>query len=111
MFRVYKDFLRRMFLITLYYKDMGHDVSSAHEYVRARLDRQDEVTQRALGFLGSNEFSSKGDDIYALLDTTKKLLASDNQLNDRDLVDTIVRLLGLPHAKNVLAGANITRLK
>lgn len=124
MFRVYKDFLQRVYVLLVYYREMGYNFQHAAQYTkdnlikRGRFQRYDndalnQSIVKTLSFL-SNSSKFKvvgGDELDDLLIQIGKQLESSAPENDRDLIDTIVRILQFPYHRQVLAASSLTALK
>lgn len=119
MYRVYKDFLRRVLLVLIYHRDMGYEVSHAISNARDNWrDRRNSPfdepkTQDALNnvFEAIDWQGKNGAQISALIRDCVAELNSVAEGQDRDLIDTIVRTIGLPYARNALAGSTLQRLR
>lgn len=121
MFRVYKDFIRQMLVICLHYRDLGYDARHAHQWVvenwwkRAGSNKAKQDVKRrvvgALTFLDASDSPLDAGTMSDLIDTCVSLLVSTREGDDRDLIDTIVRLLGLPYSRNTLAGSTLQHLR
>lgn len=122
MFRIYKDLFRRLFVVTLYLRELGYTYTQANEYVKQSIYKDDtwnggrpkdaEALRAALkSFLSSGDFYHGGTTLDEMATTMAKQLSSTDSVNDRDLIDTIVRVIGLPHARNILAGGSLNRLR
>lgn len=118
--RVYKDFLRRVLLVCLHYRELGYGVKNANSYVwdywykhsRSNYANADQLkkVKSLLTFLEDGTFVPDQQNIGQMIDQlTGQLTASEG--NDRDLIDTIVRILGLPHARNTMSGATLSMLR
>ncbi len=119
MFRVYKDFLQRVLLICLHYQELGYDLSSTRNYVNQHWyerryngvepEKADSI-RNSLGFLDSEEFTVKGHSCLDMVLLIGKQLKG-GEPRDRDLIDTIVKAVSLPYAKNSFAGSTIQYLR
>ncbi len=115
MLRVYKDFLHRVLVVLLYYREIGHDYKEAHIYVRDRMyvegnGQMGPKVHEALRFF--DEQYVVGDmSLNDLIDQICAQLTSREPEADRDLIDTIVRVLNLPYCQNTIANSSITRLR
>ena len=119
MLRIYKDFIRRLLLICLHYKAIGWSVAGAYRDVSERLGRdsisrtpEEDLARRALKFLYEDDgFNSRSVELSELIDWMSKMLISSDKSDDRDLIDTIVRVLELPYSRNALSGSAVSRLR
>lgn len=121
MYRVYKDFIRKMLVTLVYFREQGFSFAHTDNYVRQNIYRdhggayvaaeERAALMQALSFYDGLEYNRKNTNLDELISMMVKQLNSKTELNDRDLIDTIVRTLGLPYAKNFLAGSSIGRLR
>lgn len=121
MYRVYKDFLRRVLLISLHYRDLGYTFknsqSYAHDYwYKSRRSGNcpaDEYQRyrNLLVFLETGEFDYTAQPMGDMIEQVVKQLEGSGENRDRDLVDTIVRVLNLPHARNILSGSTLQMIR
>lgn len=122
MLRVYKDFLRRVFVVLIHYREMGYTYANANATVYENLFSRNEwrggkpsendKLHRSLRFLESGEYNNGTiPSLTELIDQIAKQLDGEGTSNDRDLIDTIVKLLGLPYCRNVLGGSNLNNLR
>ena len=117
MYRVYRDFIRRMLLICLHYRDLGYGLHHAHAWGKEnwwksrKSEHGGQRIVRTLNFFNSRDYNTTPADLDQLITTCIELLGSTGVEKDRSLVDAIVRTLGLPYAQNVLAGATLRSLQ
>jgi hypothetical protein len=123
MHRVYKDFLRRCLLVLLHYRDLGYGVkqadSYANDYWRKRsvsgkgTPESRAKIQKLLNFLdGGADYSYQTQNIDEMIDQiADQLETCEEAVNDRDLIDTMVRILQLPYARSILSGNTLQMLR
>lgn len=123
MYRLYRNMVQQLLVLLIYYRETGRSYSEAQGYVRENL-----VSVNRLGY-GNAESNEKLKKVVSgfvfdkpsasarLLDTliddlAKQLSSSEaSGSSDRDLIDTIVRITGLPHARGLMSCSTMQRLR
>lgn len=123
MYRVYKDFLRQMLMVLLYLRELGYGFKQAEDYCYGNLYRvndgrywesphEKDLVHNALSFFEhQGGKTGRSTHISTLIQLVAEQLTSSDANNDRDLIDTIVRVLGLPNSRNTLAGSTLHALQ
>lgn len=121
MFRVYKDFLRQMLAILVYYREAGYGSQSAYDYAYSNVYRKGNghswespeelnAVMKAFSFFSDNSLpkTTVGELMRQIAD---QLNSGEGKNVDRDLIDTVVRILGLPYTRNVVSASTIQALQ
>jgi hypothetical protein len=109
--RVFRDYIERAFILALHYQDMGYCLDHA---TQGALDMRTRIAAdkaALLGYLREPSWQGGRRGLDDFIEVSAKLLGREEGAADRDLIDTIVRVLGFPYARNSLSGQTLTRLR
>jgi hypothetical protein len=119
--RVYIDLLRRMLIACVWIQQHGYSFAVTDQYVRDEFYRRgrfqtgdlktNQQVQQALRFMDHDDFSVVNAGFPEIIADLTKILGSKEPYNDRDLIDTMVRILQLPYSRNIFGYGTIQRLR
>lgn len=121
MFKFYKDFVERMLLCLLYLEGNSRDWTKIKEYslktwYKGPFDSSPESynlhrhVKKILDYGNLEDASTTKMREYLVAQINRKDRVEDSN-REGNLIDLVVKTLKLPHAKNILAGSNINRLR
>lgn len=111
MFKVYKQLLEEFYVLLAYMKTQGLSIKGARASLSARYTNLPGKHQNmAYTILRSPQLDEYRDPDH-IFEELHDILASPSRSQDGDLIDLMVKILQLPHVRNIISGDTLAALR